>query len=64
MKKDFVKSVITLSLVFALILFTGYQVFFGKDGSPMITAFLTITTSVVGFYIGYQTNKILSANNE
>lgn len=54
------KSVITLLIVLALTFAFGYVVvmFLDEDGAKnIVSTFLTIATSVVGFYIGYQTNK-------
>ena len=54
------KSVITLLIVIALTLSFCYVVvmFLDEDGAKsIVSTFLTIATSVVGFYIGYQTNK-------
>ena len=54
------KSVITLVIVIVLSGAFGFVVsqFADKDIANMIvTQFLTIATSVIGFYIGYQTNK-------
>lgn len=54
------KSIITCIIVMVLSFAFCYVVikFMDKEMAKTITAtFLTIATSVVGFYIGYQTNK-------
>ena len=54
------KSVITLIIVTVLSIAFGYVVLTSLDddiAKSIVVAFLTIATSTVGFYIGYQTNK-------
>lgn len=54
------KSIITLIITVMLSLAFGYVVIrFVNDeiAKSIVTTFLTIATSVIGFYIGYQTNK-------
>jgi len=54
------KSVITMIIVVVLSLAFGYVVYqFADDeiAKMIVTQFLTVATSVIGFYIGYQTNK-------
>lgn len=54
------KSIITgmialfLSLAFGFVVVTMID---GEMAKSIITTFLTIATSVIGFFIGYQTNK-------
>ena len=60
MKKTTLKSVMTLLITITLSLSFGYVVykFCNEDmASQIASAFLTIATSVIGFYIGYQSNK-------
>lgn len=54
------KSVITFVIVLVFSLAFGYVVlnFADEDiAKNIVSAFLTVATSVIGFYIGYQTNK-------
>ena len=54
------KSVITFIIVLVFSLAFGYVVlnFANEDvAKQIVSAFLTVATSVIGFYIGYQTNK-------
>lgn len=54
------KSIITFIIVVVFSLAFGYVVlnFADEDiAKNIVSAFLTVATSVVGFYIGYQTNK-------
>lgn len=54
------KSVITLIIVVAFSLAFGFVVLNFADeniAKDIVTAFLTVATSVIGFFIGYQTNK-------
>lgn len=54
------KSVITLIIVVAFSLAFGFVVYNFADeniAKDIVTAFLTVATSVIGFFIGYQTNK-------
>lgn len=54
------KSIITLIITVILSLAFGYVVIRFVDdeiAKSIVTTFLTIATSVIGFYIGYQTNK-------
>jgi len=54
------KSIITLIIVIVLSIAFAYVVLTSLDddiAKSIVVAFLTIATSTVGFYIGYQTNK-------
>ena len=54
------KSVITLIITVVFSLSFCYVVYrFANDETAkiIISAFITVATSVIGFYIGYQTNK-------
>ena len=54
------KSIISLIITVVLAFAFGYTVVRMLDNEmakSIVTAFLTIATSVIGFYIGYQTNK-------
>lgn len=54
------KSIITLIIVVVLSIAFGYVVYQFADSEiakMIVTQFLTVATSVIGFYIGYQTNK-------
>ena len=54
------KSIITFIIVVVFSLSFGFVVlkFANEDiAKQIVSAFLTVATSVVGFYIGYQTNK-------
>lgn len=54
------KSIITFIIVVVFSLAFGYVVlnFADEDiAKNIVSAFLTVATSVIGFYIGYQTNK-------
>ena len=54
------KSIITLIIVIILSAAFGYVVMMFADeeiAKMIVTQFLTVATSVIGFYIGYQTNK-------
>jgi len=54
------KSIITLIIVVIFSLSFGYVVWNFADeniAKDIVTAFLTVATSVIGFFIGYQTNK-------
>ncbi len=54
------KSLITLIIVAVLSFAFAYVVIRDLDGEmskAIVMAFLTIATSTVGFFIGYQTNK-------
>lgn len=60
MKKNNLKSIITLIVVVVLSLAFCWVVIRFLDealANQIVSTFLTIATSVVGFYIGYQTNK-------
>ena len=61
MKKNVLKSVMTLIITITLALAFGFVVwrFCNEDmAGQIVSAFLTIATSVIGFYIGYQSNKV------
>ena len=54
------KSIITLIIVTVLSITFTYVVLTSLDddiAKSIVVAFLTIATSTVGFFIGYQTNK-------
>lgn len=54
------KSLITLIIVVVLSVAFSFVVFKSLDediAKSIVVAFLTIATSTVGFFIGYQTNK-------
>lgn len=60
MNKKEIKSIITLIIVIVLSLSFGYVVvrFINESmANQIVSTFLTIATSVVGFYIGYQNSK-------
>lgn len=61
------KSLITLIIVTVLAFAFAYVVIRDLDGEmskAIVMAFLTIATSTVGFFIGYQTNKPTQAKVE
>lgn len=61
------KSIITGIIAFFLSLAFGYVVMTMLDeemAKAIITTFLTIATSVIGFFIGYQTNKPTQTKDE
>lgn len=61
------KSVITLIIVTVLSIAFTYVVLTSLDddmSKSIVVAFLTIATSTVGFYIGYQTNKPSQVKDE
>ena len=61
------KSLITLIIVAVLSFAFAYVVIRDLDGEmskAIVMAFLTIATSTVGFFIGYQTNKPSQAKVE
>lgn len=61
------KSLITLIIVVFLSLAFAYVVIRNLDEEitkSIVVAFLTIATSTVGFFIGYQTNKPTQAKVE
>lgn len=54
------KSIITLIITIVFAGAFGFVVYKFADNDiakMIISAFLTVATSVIGFYIGYQTNK-------
>lgn len=54
------KSIITLIITIMFSAAFGYVVFKFADkeiAKIIVAGFLTVATSVIGFYIGYQTNK-------
>lgn len=54
------KSIITIIIAFFLALSFGFVVWTMLDvemAKSIVSTFLTIATSVIGFFIGYQTNK-------
>lgn len=54
------KSIISILIVTGLLFGFVWTVIFFLDiemGKSIVATFLTISTSVVGFFIGYQTNK-------
>ena len=54
------KSIISILIVVGLLFGFVWTVIFFLDiemGKSIVATFLTISTSVVGFFIGYQTNK-------
>ncbi len=60
MKKKDLKSIITLLTVITLCLSFCYAVVVFCDSdiaNQIVSTFLTMAISVVGFYIGYQNNK-------
>jgi len=54
--KSIMSLIITIVLSFAFA-FVVIKMLDEEMGKMIVTAFLTIATSVIGFYIGYQTNK-------
>ena len=61
------KSLITLIIVIVLSFAFAYVVIRNLDEEitkSIVVAFLTIATSTVGFFIGYQTNKPTQAKVE
>lgn len=61
------KSIISLIITVVLAFAFGYTVVRMLDNEmakSIVTAFLTIATSVIGFYIGYQTNKPSQSKDE
>lgn len=61
------KSIITLIIVSVLSIAFVYVVIRKLDiemSKSIVIAFLTIATSTVGFYIGYQTNKPSQAKED
>lgn len=54
------KSIITLIITIIFSAAFGYVVcLFANEAmaNNIVSAFITVATSVIGFYIGYQTNK-------
>lgn len=54
------KSILTLIITVALTFAFGYTVvkFLDEDmAKTIVSAFITVATSVIGYYIGYQANK-------
>lgn len=61
------KSLITLIIVVVLSVAFSFVVFKSLDediAKSIVVAFLTIATSTVGFFIGYQTNKPSQSKDE
>lgn len=61
------KSIISLIIVVILsfaFAFTVIRMLDEEMAKSIVTAFLTIATSVIGFYIGYQTNKPTQSKND
>lgn len=61
------KSLITLIIVAVLSLAFAFVVIKNLDvemSKSIVVAFLTIATSTVGFFIGYQTNKPTQTKDE
>ena len=61
------KSLITLIIVVVLSITFSFVVFKCLDediAKSIVVAFLTIATSTVGFFIGYQTNKPTQTKDE
>lgn len=54
--KSIMSLIITIVLSFAFA-FVVVKMLDEEMAKMIVTAFLTIATSVIGFYIGYQTNK-------
>ena len=54
--KSIISFVITLTLAFAFC-FVVIKMLDLEMAKAIVTTFLTIATSVIGFFIGYQTNK-------
>jgi len=57
------KSVITLIIVIAFTSAFGYVVcMFANDAmaNNIVSAFIPVATQVIGFYIGYQTAKVVN----
>ena len=55
-----VKNIITIFITLVLSIafaFVVYKMLDLEMAKSIVTTFLTIATSVIGFYIGYQTNK-------
>ena len=57
MKKDLVKSVITISLVATLVIVVLFGTFVGSLDNDVKTLFVASVSSVISFYIGFQANK-------
>lgn len=54
------KSILSLVITIAFTLAFCYVVYRFADGEmakSIVTAFLTVATSVIGYFIGYQANK-------
>ena len=54
------KSILTLIIAAVLCIAFGFTVYKFADSEltqSIVSTFLTIATSTIGFYIGYQTNK-------
>lgn len=61
------KSIITVIIAFFLALSFGYVVWTMLDiemAKSIVATFLTIATSVIGFFIGYQTNKTSQSKDD
>ena len=54
--KSIISLIVTVALSFAFC-FIVIKMLDEEMAKSIITAFLTIATSVIGFFIGYQTNK-------
>lgn len=54
--KSILSLVITLAFAFAFC-FVVYQFADAEMSKSIVTAFLTVATSVIGYFIGYQANK-------
>lgn len=54
--KSILSLVITVAFTFAFC-FVVYQFADAEMSKSIVTAFLTVATSVIGYFIGYQANK-------
>ena len=54
--KSIITSVISLGITFAFV-FIVITTLTDDMAQAIVSTFLTVATSVIGFYIGYQTNK-------
>ena len=61
--KSIMSLIITIVLSFAFA-FVVVKMLDEEMAKMIVTAFLTIATSVIGFYIGYQTNKPSQAKED
>ncbi len=61
--KSIMSLIITIVLSFAFA-FVVIKMLDEEMAKMIVTAFLTIATSVIGFFIGYQTNKPSQSKEE